>query len=164
MSTNPKTILVADDESHILHVVSMKLRNAGFRVVTARDGREAFEMALLAEVERRRVPSLFICLGCQLLNVYRGGSLTQFLPDEQGKLEHRKGQESVRRHEVRIGEEHRAQRRHRLLQWQRLFPLQRSLQLRRPQLRRPQLSWRCWPHAIYPRLRNRRWRVEGFVH
>src|SRR4029453_17705705 len=41
-----KTILVADDESHILHVVSMKLRNAGFRVVTARDGREAFEMAL----------------------------------------------------------------------------------------------------------------------
>ena len=41
-----KTILVADDESHILHVVSLKLRNAGFRVVTARDGAEAFEMAL----------------------------------------------------------------------------------------------------------------------
>jgi two-component system alkaline phosphatase synthesis response regulator PhoP len=46
MSTTPKTILVADDESHILHVVSMKLRNAGFRVLTARDGREAFETAL----------------------------------------------------------------------------------------------------------------------
>ncbi|HTL29116.1 MAG TPA: response regulator [Tepidisphaeraceae bacterium] len=41
----PKTILVADDESHILNVVSLKLRNAGFRVVTARDGQEAFEMA-----------------------------------------------------------------------------------------------------------------------
>jgi CheY-like chemotaxis protein len=40
-----KTILVADDESHILHVVSMKLRNAGYRVLTARDGREALEMA-----------------------------------------------------------------------------------------------------------------------
>src|SRR4030095_621955 len=40
-----KTILVADDESHILHVVSLKLRNAGFRVLTARDGREAFELA-----------------------------------------------------------------------------------------------------------------------
>jgi len=40
-----KTILVADDESHILNVVSLKLRNAGFRVVTARDGQEAFEMA-----------------------------------------------------------------------------------------------------------------------
>src|SRR5712671_5197312 len=45
MSTNPKTILVADDESHILHVVSLKLRNAGFRVVTARDGQEALELA-----------------------------------------------------------------------------------------------------------------------
>jgi CheY-like chemotaxis protein len=40
-----KTILVADDESHILHVVSLKLRNAGFRVLTARDGQEALEMA-----------------------------------------------------------------------------------------------------------------------
>src|SRR5207237_6608988 len=44
MDTN-KTILVADDESHILHVVSLKLRNAGFRVVTAQDGQEALELA-----------------------------------------------------------------------------------------------------------------------
>jgi len=43
MST--RTILVADDESHILNVVSMKLRNAGYRVVTARDGREALDAA-----------------------------------------------------------------------------------------------------------------------
>ncbi len=42
---NEKTILVADDETHILHVVSLKLRNAGFRVLTARDGQEALEMA-----------------------------------------------------------------------------------------------------------------------
>src|SRR5437588_11411336 len=40
-----KTILVADDESHILHVVSLKLRNAGYKVITARDGQEALEMA-----------------------------------------------------------------------------------------------------------------------
>ena len=40
-----KTILVADDETHILHVVSLKLRNAGYRVVTARDGQEALELA-----------------------------------------------------------------------------------------------------------------------
>lgn len=40
-----KTILVADDESHILNVVSLKLRNAGFCVLTARDGLEAFELA-----------------------------------------------------------------------------------------------------------------------
>ena len=41
-----KTILVADDESHILHVVSLKLRNAGFRVITASDGQEALEIAI----------------------------------------------------------------------------------------------------------------------
>ena len=40
-----KTILVADDESHILHVVSLKLRNAGFKVITAKDGAEALELA-----------------------------------------------------------------------------------------------------------------------
>ncbi len=37
-------ILVADDEAHILHVVSMKLRNAGFEVITAVDGEEALEL------------------------------------------------------------------------------------------------------------------------
>jgi CheY-like chemotaxis protein len=46
MNDMEKTILVADDESHILHVVSLKLRHAGFRVVTARDGQEALELAV----------------------------------------------------------------------------------------------------------------------
>ena len=46
MAATSKTILVADDESHILHVVSLKLRNAGFRVLTAHDGAEAFELAV----------------------------------------------------------------------------------------------------------------------
>jgi DNA-binding response OmpR family regulator len=45
MKTMEKTILVADDESHILHVVSLKLRNAGFKVITAQDGAEALELA-----------------------------------------------------------------------------------------------------------------------
>jgi putative glutamine amidotransferase len=56
--------------------------------------RQAFEMALLAEVERRLKPVLGICLGSQMMNVYRGGSLYQYLPDltrpnalEHGKLE-----------------------------------------------------------------------------
>ncbi len=39
------TVLVADDEAHILHVVSMKLRNAGYEVITAMDGEEALELA-----------------------------------------------------------------------------------------------------------------------
>jgi len=41
-----RKILVADDESHILNVVSLKLRNAGYEVACARDGTEALEMAL----------------------------------------------------------------------------------------------------------------------
>ena len=39
-------ILVADDEVHILHVVSLKLRNAGYQVVTAQDGQEALSLCL----------------------------------------------------------------------------------------------------------------------
>jgi DNA-binding response OmpR family regulator len=40
-----KTILAVDDEAHILHVVSLKLQNAGFNVITANDAEEAYEAA-----------------------------------------------------------------------------------------------------------------------
>jgi putative glutamine amidotransferase len=43
--------------------------------------RERFERALMAEVERRRTPTMGICLGSQLMNVHRGGTLHQFIPD-----------------------------------------------------------------------------------
>ncbi len=49
MIQQKKRILVVDDEVHILHVVSLKLRNAGYEVITAQDGREALE---LAQMER----------------------------------------------------------------------------------------------------------------
>jgi len=39
-------ILVADDESHIVHVLSMKLRNAGYTVMCAMDGEEALELCV----------------------------------------------------------------------------------------------------------------------
>ena len=39
-----KKVLVVDDETHILQVVSLKLRNAGFEVVTATDGEEALDV------------------------------------------------------------------------------------------------------------------------
>jgi two-component system, OmpR family, alkaline phosphatase synthesis response regulator PhoP len=42
---NAPTILLADDEAHITCVVAQKLRSAGFSVVTARDGEEAYELA-----------------------------------------------------------------------------------------------------------------------
>ena len=43
---NQPLILVVDDESHILHVVRLKLKNAGYEVVTAEDGEEGAAAAL----------------------------------------------------------------------------------------------------------------------
>lgn len=45
MAENKPAILVVDDEAHILHVVSLKLRNAGYQVITAADGEEGLERA-----------------------------------------------------------------------------------------------------------------------
>ena len=39
-----KRIVVADDEAHIRHIVSMKLSNAGFEVLIAADGEEALDL------------------------------------------------------------------------------------------------------------------------
>lgn len=41
----PKRVLVVDDEAHIVQVVTLKLRNAGFEVITAVDGEEGLELA-----------------------------------------------------------------------------------------------------------------------
>lgn len=43
---NDRKIIVADDEAHIRHVLSTKLQNAGFTVMLAADGEEAFELCL----------------------------------------------------------------------------------------------------------------------
>lgn len=51
MSNAAPLILVADDESHILHVVTLKLRLAGYRTVTARDGREAHRLVAAGGVD-----------------------------------------------------------------------------------------------------------------
>lgn len=65
--------------------------------------RQNFEMALLAEIERRRTPALGVCLGSQLMNVCRGGSLIQFLPDLNLGLEHRRlPGADLTRHSVKV--------------------------------------------------------------
>ena len=38
-------LLIADDETHILNVLSIKLTNAGYNVITAEDGVEAYALA-----------------------------------------------------------------------------------------------------------------------
>jgi putative glutamine amidotransferase len=64
--------------------------------------RQRFEFALIAEVEKRRLPTLGICLGSQLMNVYRGGSMHQFLPEvpRENPIEHRKLDRELPRHPI----------------------------------------------------------------
>lgn len=50
--------------------------------------RDSFELELLGEADRRPVPILAICRGMQVLNVARGGSLHQHLPDVVGHAGH----------------------------------------------------------------------------
>lgn len=66
--------------------------------------RQHWDLALMAEVERRRTPALGVCLGSQIMNVYRGGSLHQFLPDvaRDGEIEHRKRPNEINRHPVQL--------------------------------------------------------------
>ena len=47
-------LLVVDDEAHILQVLLLKLRNAGYEVLTASDGEEGLDVA------RRDLPDLII--------------------------------------------------------------------------------------------------------
>jgi putative glutamine amidotransferase len=51
--------------------------------------RDASERALLAAALDADLPLLAICRGCQVLNVYLGGTLHQHLPDVVGNLDHR---------------------------------------------------------------------------
>ena len=39
--TKAHTILIVDDEAHILQVLSLKLRNCGYSITTAVDGEDA---------------------------------------------------------------------------------------------------------------------------
>jgi CheY-like chemotaxis protein len=45
MAGDRPLVLIVDDETHILYVLELKLRNAGFDVATAEDGEEALEAA-----------------------------------------------------------------------------------------------------------------------
>jgi len=52
--------------------------------------RDAFEIALTRAVIERDLPVLGICRGMQLINVARGGTLLQHLPERHGHHEHRR--------------------------------------------------------------------------
>jgi CheY-like chemotaxis protein len=68
MSMDTKTILIADDETHILNVLSIKLQNAGYNVITAEDGAEAYELActqkpdlVITDYQMPRLSGLELC-------------------------------------------------------------------------------------------------------
>ena len=61
-------LLIADDESHIVNILQMKLARAGYDVRVARDGQQAFEMAqddppdlLITDYQMPRLTGLELC-------------------------------------------------------------------------------------------------------
>src|SRR6478752_3059261 len=57
----------------------------------ARPDRDGWELALFRGAEERRMPVLAICRGLQLVNVARGGTLHQHLPEALGTERYRVG-------------------------------------------------------------------------
>ena len=76
-----RTVLVADDETHILNVVSIKLQNAGFNVVTAEDGAAAHALAISAHpdlvITDYQMPLLS---GLELAGKLKADPLTRDIP------------------------------------------------------------------------------------
>jgi putative glutamine amidotransferase len=66
--------------------------------------RDSFEIALTRRAFERDLPVLGICRGMQLMNVARGGTLLQHLPESHGHHEHRRNPGSFdgADHDVRL--------------------------------------------------------------
>src|SRR5215210_3335198 len=68
--------------------------------------RDAFEIALALRAMERDVPLLGVCRGMQVMNVARGGTLIQHLPDDMGHEDHRRTLGSFENadHDVRLAD------------------------------------------------------------
>jgi putative glutamine amidotransferase len=68
--------------------------------------RDAFEIGLARQAMERDVPLLGICRGMQLMNIARGGTLLQHLPESHGHHDHRRalGSFDDADHDVRLAE------------------------------------------------------------
>jgi putative glutamine amidotransferase len=67
-----------------------------------RPERDAFEIALVRGAVARDLPVLGICRGMQILNVARGGTLHQHVPDLVGHEDHRRVPGAFGDHDVRL--------------------------------------------------------------
>jgi putative glutamine amidotransferase len=68
--------------------------------------RDAFEIALARGAMERDLPLLGVCRGMQVMNVARGGTLIQHLPDDVGHEDHRRvmGSFDNADHDVRLAD------------------------------------------------------------
>jgi putative glutamine amidotransferase len=68
--------------------------------------RDRFELALAGRAMERDIPFLGVCRGMQVMNVARGGTLAQHLPDDYGHEDHRRtlGSFDNADHDVRLAE------------------------------------------------------------
>jgi putative glutamine amidotransferase len=66
--------------------------------------RDAFEVALGSEALDRDVPLLGVCRGMQVMNLARGGTLIEHLPDVLGHEDHRLVPGAFGDHDVRLAE------------------------------------------------------------
>jgi putative glutamine amidotransferase len=64
--------------------------------------RDAFELALASAALERDVPLLGVCRGMQLMNLARGGTLIEHLPDLVGHEDHRATPGAFGDHDVRL--------------------------------------------------------------
>lgn len=76
-----RKVLVVDDEIHIVHVVTIKLRNSGFEVITAESGQEAYDLACREHpdviITDHQMPNM---TGLELLEKLRTHNATQSIP------------------------------------------------------------------------------------
>ena len=81
MTDQPKRILIADDEPDVRELVVYRMRRSGYDVISAKNGEEAFELAVaelpdlvVADVMRPRVD------GYELTRRLRAEETTQRIP------------------------------------------------------------------------------------
>lgn len=79
---------------------------------TVSEARDAWEIALVLAARRRRLPTLAICRGIQLLNVALGGTLIQDIPSERpDALDHHPAEpRAARTHAIEVAAESRTAR------------------------------------------------------
>ncbi|MCC6830122.1 MAG: response regulator [Thermoleophilia bacterium] len=74
-------VLVADDDEDVLELVAFRLRRAGYRTITARDGREAME---LVRTEHPDLSVLDVAMpemdGLEVTRALRGSDQTREMP------------------------------------------------------------------------------------